>query len=101
LGVTISGATMSDLNGNPLAVEILPQAPPERGDTHTEGDLDGDGHVTHEDKDRLKDLIKPKSRPPTDDERMAGDLNGDGRLNEKDHMLHMRLLNGLPIENSP
>ena len=51
-----------------------------------------DGHVTHEDKNRLKDLTKPKSRPPTEDERMAGDLNGDGKLNEKDLMLHKRML---------
>ena len=84
LGVTISGATMRDLNGNALVVEILPQDEPESDDTHIEGDIDGDGNVTNADKNLLKDLTKPKSRPPTEDELMAGDLNGDGKLNEKD-----------------
>ena len=65
LGVTITRATMSDLNGNALAVEILPHDQPESDDTFIEGDLNGDGLVTNADKNLLKELIKPKSRPPT------------------------------------
>ena len=95
LGVTISGATMRDLNGNALVVEILPQDEPESDDTFVEGDLNGDGVVTTADKDLLKDLTKPKSRPPTADELMAGDLNGDGKLDSKDLVLLMQLLNSL------
>ena len=95
LGVTISGATMCDLNGNPLVVEILPQDEPESDDTFVEGDINGDGVVTTADKDLLKDLTKPKSRPPTADELMAGDLNGDGKLDVKDFVLLVQLLNSL------
>lgn len=95
LGVTISGATMRDLNGNALVVEILPQDEPEVDDTFVEGDLNGDGVVTTADKDLHKDLTKPKSRPPTADELMAGDLNGDGKLDSKDLVLLMQLLNSL------
>ena len=94
LGVTISGATMRDLNGNALVVEILPQDPTASDDTFVEGDLDGDGLVSNADKDLLKDLTKPKSRPPTPDELMAGDLNGDGKLDAKDLVLLVQLLNG-------
>ena len=57
--------------------------------------------VTNDDKNLLKDLIKPKSRQPTADELMAGDLNGDGKLDEKDLVLLLRLLDGLPLDNSP
>lgn len=99
LGVTISQATMRDPNGNALAVEILAQDQPESGDAYTDGDLDGNGSVTNADKNLLKDLIKPKSRQPTANELMAGDLNGDGKLDEKDLVLLMRLLNGLPLDN--
>lgn len=95
LGVTISGATLRDLNGNALVVEILPQDQPESDDTFVEGDLNGDGVVTTADKDLLKDLTKPKSRPPTADELMAGDLNGDGKLDAKDLVLLVQLLNSL------
>ena len=95
LGVTISGATMRDLNGNPLVIEILPQDQPESDDTFVEGDLNGDGWVTSADKNLLKDLTKPKSRPPTADELMAGDLNGDGKLDSKDLVLLVQLLNSL------
>ena len=95
LGVTISGATMRDLNGNPLVVEILPQDESECDDTFVEGDINGDGVVTTADKDLLKDLTKPKSRPPTADELMAGDLNGDGKLDVKDFVLLVQLLNSL------
>jgi hypothetical protein len=95
LGVTITQAAMRDLNGNALAVEILPLDQPESGNTYIEGDLTGDGLVTTADKDLLKDLIKPKSRAPTADELMAGDLNADGKLDEKDLVLLLRLLNGL------
>ena len=95
LGVTISGATMRDLNGNALVVEILPQDPTESDDTFIEGDLNGDGVVTNADKNLLKDLTKPKSRPPTADELMAGDLNGDGKLDAKDLVLLVQLLNTL------
>lgn len=101
LGAVITQATMRDLNGNALAVEILPEDQPESGDTFTEGDLDGDGLVTTADKNLLKDLIKPKSRPPTANELMAGDLNGDGKLDEKDLVLLMRLLSGLSLDNPP
>jgi hypothetical protein len=96
LGVTISGATMRDLNGNPLVVEILPSDEPESGDTYFPGDVNGDGLVSNADKDLLKDLTKPKSRPPTADELMAGDLNGDGKLDVKDFVLLVQLLNGPP-----
>jgi hypothetical protein len=95
LGFTISSATMRDLNGNPLAVEILPSDEPESDDTFIEGDLNGDGAVTNADKDLLKDLTKSKSRPPTANELMAGDLNGDGKLDSKDLVLMMQLLNSL------
>ncbi|MGL5020041.1 MAG: FG-GAP-like repeat-containing protein [Luteolibacter sp.] len=95
LSVTISGATMRDLNGNSLVIEILPQDQPEVEDVFVEGDLSGDGLVTNADKDLLKDLLKPKSRPPTEDELMAGDLNGDGKLDSKDLVLMMQLLNSL------
>jgi hypothetical protein len=95
LGVTISGATMRDLNGNPLVVEILPQDESECDDTFVEGDINGDEEVTTADKDLLKDLTKPKSRPPTADELMAGDLNGDGKLDVKDFVLLVQLLNSL------
>jgi hypothetical protein len=95
LGVTISGSTMRDLNGNTLSVQILPQDATESDDTFIEGDLNGDGTVTNADKNLLKDLTKPKSRPPTQDELMAGDLNGDGKLDAKDLVLLMRLLNTL------
>lgn len=94
LGVTISNATLRDLNGNALQVEILPADEPESGDTFVEGDLDGDGLVSNADKDRLKDLTKPKSRPPTAEELMAGDLNGDGKLDVKDFVLLVQRLNG-------
>ena len=93
LGVSINSATMFDLNGYALAVEIVPQDPPECDDTFVEGDLTGDGFVTNADKNLLKDLIKPKSRKPTEDELTAGDLNGDGKLNEKDLVLLIQLLN--------
>ncbi len=96
-GVSIVGATLLDINGNALAIGIIPLDEPESGDTYTEGDLDGDGSVTANDKELLKQLIKPKSRAPTQEELMAGDLNGDGKLDEKDLVLLMRLLNGLPI----
>jgi hypothetical protein len=95
LGVTITQATMRDLNGNALAVEILSLDQPESGEAYTDGDLTGDGLVTVEDKNLLKDLIKPKSRPPTANELMAGDLNGDGKLDEKDLVLLMQLLDSL------
>ncbi len=96
-GVSIAEATLLDINGNALAVGILSLDQPESGDTYTEGDLDGDGSVTTNDKELLKQLIKPKSRAPTQEELMAGDLNGDGALDEKDLVLLMRLLGGLPI----
>jgi hypothetical protein len=95
LGVTITQATMRDLNGSALTVEILALDQPESGDTYTEGDLTGDGLVTTADKNLLKDLIKPKSRAPTANELMSGDLNADGKLDEKDLVLLLRLLNGL------
>ena len=95
LGVTISGATMRDINGTALVIEILPQDQPESDDAFVEGDLSGDGVVTNADKDLLKDLTKPKSRPPTAEELMAGDLNGDGKLDAKDLVLLMQLLNSL------
>jgi hypothetical protein len=101
LGAIITQATMRDLNGNALAVEIHPEDQPESGNAFTDGDLDGDGAVTNADKSLLIDLIKPKSRPPTANELMAGDLNGDGQLDEKDLMLLMRLLNGLSLDNPP
>lgn len=99
LGLTITQATMQDINGNALAVEIVSSDQPESGDDYIDGDLTGDGNVTDADKDLLKDLIKPKSRPPTADELMAGDLNGDGMLSEKDLVLILRLINGLPLDN--
>ena len=95
LGVTISGATMRDLNGTALVVEILPQDQPESDDAFVEGDLSGDGVVTNADKDLLKNLTKPKFRPPTAEELMAGDLNGDGKLDAKDLVMLMQLLNSL------
>jgi hypothetical protein len=94
LGASITSATMRDLFGNPLAVEIIPLDVPEAGDAYTEGDLDGDGVVSNDDKDLLKDLTKPKSRPPTAEELMAGDLNGDGKLDVKDFVLLVQMLNG-------
>jgi hypothetical protein len=94
LGVSITSATMFDLFGNPLVVEITPLDVPEVGDAYTEGDLNGDGIVTNADKDLLKDLTKPKSRPPTAEELMAGDLNGDGKLDSKDLVLLMQILDG-------
>jgi hypothetical protein len=96
LGVTITDATMRDLNGNALMVEILPSDEPESGDTYFPGDVNGDGLVSNADKDLLKDLTKPKSRPPTAEELMAGDLNGDGKLDVKDFVLLVQLLNGPP-----
>lgn len=94
LVVTISGATMRDLNGVPLTVEILPEDPSEVDDGFIAGDLDGDGLLTNADKNLLKDLTKPKSRPPTAAELTAGDLNGDGKLDQKDLVLLLQLLNG-------
>lgn len=93
LGVTISGATMFDLNGHALAIEILPQDDLEADDSYFEGDLDGDGMLNNADKDLLMELTKPKSRPPTAGELMAGDLNGDGKLDHKDLVLLIQLLN--------
>jgi hypothetical protein len=92
LGVTITSATMRDLNGNLLGIEILPSEEPESDDVFIEGDLTGDGLVTIADKTLLKDLIKPNSRPATAEELMAGDLNGDGKLNVKDLVLMIQLL---------
>lgn len=92
LGVTITSATMRDLNGNLLGIEILPSLEPESDDVFIEGDLTGDGLVTSADKNLLKDLIKPDSRPATADELTAGDLNGDGKLNVKDLVLMIQLL---------
>jgi len=92
LGVTITSATMRDLNGNLLGIEILPSEEPESDDVFIEGDLTGDGLVTIADKNLLKDLTKPNSRPPTAEELMAGDLNGDGKLNVKDLVLMAQLL---------
>lgn len=100
LGVTITQATMRDLNGNALAIEILPLDQPETDTSYIDGDLTGDGVVTSADRQLLKDLIKPKSRAPTADELMAGDLNGDGGLDEKDLVLLLRLLAGLPLDNA-
>jgi len=94
LGVAITDATMFDLDGIPLLVEILPSDLPESGDAYFEGDLDGDGLVSSADLDLLKELTKPKSRPPTAEELMAGDLNGDGKLDVKDFVLLVQLLNG-------
>jgi Dockerin type I domain len=94
LGVSITSATMFDLLGNPLNVEILNLEEPEAGEAYTEGDINGDGFVTVADKELLKDLTKPKSRPPTANELMAGDLNGDGKLEVKDFVLLVQLLNG-------
>lgn len=93
LSITITSATLRDLIGNALAVQILPQDNAEADDAFIEGDLDGDGVVTNGDKDLLKDLTKPKSRPPTPDELLAGDLNGDGKLDAKDLVLLVQLLN--------
>ncbi|HSP41788.1 MAG TPA: dockerin type I domain-containing protein, partial [Luteolibacter sp.] len=93
LPVTISSATMRDLSGIPLTVEILPQDPSEVGDGFIPGDLDGDGLLSNTDKHLLQDLMKPKSRPPTADEITAGDLNGDGKLDQKDLVLLLKLLN--------
>ncbi len=94
LGVSITSATMRDLFGNPLIVEIVSLEEPEAGVAYSEGDLNGDGFVTNADKELLKDLTKPKSRPPTTNELMAGDLNGDGKLDVKDFVLLEQLLNG-------
>jgi hypothetical protein len=94
LGVSVTSATMFDLSGSPLAVEILPLDEPQAGDAYIEGDLDGDGRVSSADMDLLKDLMKPNSRPPTAEELMAGDLNGDGKLDVKDFVLLVQMLNG-------
>ena len=91
LGVSISGATLRDLNGNPLTVKILSLDKPEAGETHTEGDLDGDGVLTDADKILLIEMLQPNYRPPTDDELMAGDLNSDGKLSENDIVLLLQL----------
>lgn len=93
LGVSITSASMFDLLGNPLNVEILALEEPEAGETYTEGDVDGDGFVTVTDIELLTDLTKPKSRLPTANELMAGDLNGDGKLDVKDLVLLVQLLN--------
>jgi hypothetical protein len=94
LGVSIADATMFDLFGSPLVVEILPLDEPQAGDAYIEGDLDGDGLVSHADMNLLKELTQPKSRPPTAEELMAGDLNGDGKLDVKDFVLLVQMLNG-------
>lgn len=93
-GVSITSATMFDLFGNPLVVEIIPLDVPEAGDAYTEGDLDGDGIVSNADKELLKELTKPKSRPPTAEELMAGDLNSDGELDVRDFVPLVQMLNG-------
>lgn len=92
LSVSILGGTMFDLDGNPLAIEVLSTDPPESGDDFILGDVDGDGTVTDADKELLKELIKPKSPDPTDEQLMAGDLNGDGTLSAKDVVLLMQQL---------
>lgn len=94
LGVLITSATMFDLFGNPLVVEIVSLDEPEAGVAYSEGDLNGDEVVTNADKELLKDLTKPKSRAATANELMAGDLNGDGKLDVKDFVLLVQLLNG-------
>ncbi len=93
LGVAISGGTLRDLNGKLLSVKILTLDKPQTGKVHTEGDLDGDGHLTNADKTLLFELLNPNSRLPTEDELMTGDLNGDGKLNESDIVLLLQLLN--------
>lgn len=101
LATVITEATMRDLNGNALTVEIQNEEQPVSGSAFSDGDLDGDGVVTNNDKNLLKHLTKPNSRPPTANELMAGDLNGDGKLDERDIVLLMRLLIGLPLDTPP
>jgi hypothetical protein len=93
LGVAISNATMFDLSGNGLSVEITQLNPLKSAITFNEGDISGDGMVTAADKTLLIELIQPNSRPPTANELMAGDLNGDGQLDVKDCVLLIQLLN--------
>ncbi|MDX6765866.1 MAG: FG-GAP-like repeat-containing protein [Candidatus Methylacidiphilales bacterium] len=96
--VSIPHAEFYDNLGNPLAVTIRNVGYVIVDAAYQEGDINGDGVVSKEDKTRLLALLKPKAAAPTEDELSAGDLNNNGILDQNDLVLLVRLLDGLSVD---